>query len=472
MTLYNAKVYTRKGMVEAGIAIDNGGIVRIAKSTNLPKAARRMDLKGDLALPGLIDSHVHLRDQEIAYREDFQSGTSAAAAGGFTTVVDMPNNRPLTMSVETLRERMQLAEPRILVNVAFNSAFPSRIGEIRRIVDAGAVGFKLYMLQQLGGINIDDEQALLSAFKAISKTKVPISVHAEDKSTIETAKKRLLERSRRDLGAFLEAHPPEAEEKAITRAVEFAKKSRAHVHVCHVSAAMGLKTVLKAKGMGYSVTCEVTPHHLLLTTRHLKKYGNLALEFPPLRTRTDVDALWQALQKGFVDTVGSDHAPHALQEKHAESVWDVKPGIVGLETMLPLLLTEVNRGRLTIEQLVRLTCEKPAEIFHLKDRGKLDAGCFADITVVNLKKEHKIDASRFYSKAKFSPFDGWKVKGKATKTFVNGQLIMDNGDMVAKPGSGRIIKEATRRITDSFKRTRSISEKRDNVRNIQRSTTL
>ena len=440
LILHRVEVYTEKGIVEAGIAINNGRIVKIAKKTNLPKAATNIDLKRNLALPGLIDSHVHLRDQQLAYREDFQSGTSAAAAGGITTVVDMPNNRPLTMSVETLRERMQLAKTHTLVNIAFNSAFPTRMDEIRPIVDTGALGFKLYLLQQIGGVNIDDDESLLNAFKAISKTQVPISVHAEDKSTIETAKKNLLEKERKDLHAFLEAHPPQAEEKAINRVAKLAKKAGVHVHICHVSSAVGLGAIFKAKRMGCSVTCEVTPHHLLLTAQHLKKYGNLALEIPPLRTRRDLNALWRALQRGFIDTIGSDHAPHSFEEKYAESVWDVKPGIVGLETMLPLLLTEVNRGRLTIGQLVVLTCEKPAEIFHLKHRGKLEVGCFADITVVDLKKEHKIDASEFYSKAKFSPFDCWKVQGKVAKTFVNGQLIMDEGETLAKPGTGRIIR--------------------------------
>ena len=143
--LHNAKVYTREGFVEAGIAICEGRIVKIAKKTNLPRAATKIDLKGKFALPGLIDSHVHLRDQQLAYKEDFQSGTSAAAAGGITTVVDMPNNQPLTMSLEALKERMRLAESRIFINVAFNSAFPRQENEIRRIVEAGAVGFKVYL---------------------------------------------------------------------------------------------------------------------------------------------------------------------------------------------------------------------------------------------------------------------------------------------------------------------------------------
>jgi len=440
LILVNAKVYTREGIVDAGLGIDDGRIVKVAKETWLPKADRRIDLKEKLVLPGLIDSHVHLRDQQLAYREDFQSGTCAAAAGGVTTVVDMPNNRPLTMSATALQERMQLAESRVFVNVAFNSAFPTSPNEIRRIVDAGAVGFKLYLLQQIGGVNIDDDEALLNAFKATSKTRVPISVHAEDKATLEKAKENLLKHERKDLNAFLQAHPPRAEEEAIKRVADLAKNSGAHIHICHVSSEMGLKAALKAKRRGCHLTCEVTPHHLLLTVRHLKRYGNLALEIPPLRTSRDVNSLWRAMQKGFIDTIGSDHAPHSLEEKQLESVWDVKPGIVGVETTLPLLLTEVNRGRLTLAHFVHLTCGKPAEVFHLKDRGVLDTGAFADVTVVDLKKEHKIDASRFFSKAKFSPFNGWEVKGKPVKTFVNGQLIMDEGEIVSKPGAGRIIK--------------------------------
>jgi len=438
--LHNAKVYTSRGLIEAGIAIDRDRIVKIAKKANLPKASHQIDLKGNIALPGIIDSHVHLRDQKLAYKEDFTSGTSAAAAGGITTVIDMPNNQPTTMSVESLKERMLLAEPKILVNVAFNSAFPKHTDEIPEIVKAGAVGFKLYLPQQIGGINPDDDQTVLEAFKAVRQTKVPIAVHAEDKTTIEQKQKNLMRQRRDDLEAFLEAHSLEAEEKAIRRVTQLSRKSGGHLHICHVSSKHGMITVLKAKKLGFDVTCEVTPHHLLLTSKNLKKYGNAALEVPPLRKPRDVAYLWRSLQKGSVDTIASDHAPHSLEEKNAESIWNVKPGIAGLETMLPLLLTQINKGRLTIKQLVQLTCENPARIYRIEDRGSLKKGSIADITVIDLRKEHRIDASDFHSKAKLSPFNGWKTKGMPVKTFVNGQLTMDDGAIVSKPGAGRIIR--------------------------------
>jgi dihydroorotase len=438
--LFNAKVYTSQGIVEAGVAIDNGRIVKIAKETNLLPASVRFDMNGCLVLPGLIDSHVHLRDQQLAYREDFKTGTAAAAAGGVTTVIDMPNNRPVTMSSEALRERMQLAEKRILVNVAFNSAFPNRRGEIRRIVSEGAVGFKLYLLQQIGGININDDNALQEAFSAVAETKVPIAVHAEDKATLEKAEKSMRDSGRNDAEALLKAHPASAEVKAIQHIAKLAKNSGAHMHICHVSSAAGLNTALKAKKLDLSITCEVTPHHLLLTSQDVKKLGNMALMLPPLRAKADTEALWKALKKGLIDTVASDHAPHSIEEKSAKSIWDVKPGISGLETMLPLMLNEVNRGRLSVNELVRLLSEKPAEIFNLKDRGSLNKGYMADIVVVDINRKHKIDASRFHSKAKFSPFDGWKVKGKPVKTFVNGQLVMNEDEIVAKLGTGRILR--------------------------------
>ena len=438
--LHNAKVYTSRGLIEAGIAIDHDRIVKIAKKASLPKASHQIDLKGNIVLPGIIDSHVHLRDQKLAYKEDFTSGTSAAAAGGITTVIDMPNNQPTTMSAETLKERMQLAEPKILVNVAFNSAFPTHIHEIPEIAKTGAVGFKLYLSQQIGGINPDDDQTVLEAFKAVRQTKVPIAVHAEDKTWIEQNRKNLMRQRRNDVEAFLEAHSSEAEEKAIRRVTQLSRKSGGHLHICHVSSKHGMITVLEAKKLGFDVTCEVTPHHLLLTSKNLKKYGNTALEVPPLRKPSEVAYLWRSLQKGSVDTIASDHAPHSLEEKNAESIWNVKPGIAGLETMLPLLLTQVNKGRLTMKQLVQLTCENPARIYRIEDRGNLKKGSIADITVIDLRKERRIDASNFHSKAKLSPFNGWKTKGMPIKTFVNGQLTMDDGAIVSKPGAGRVIR--------------------------------
>jgi dihydroorotase len=352
----------------------------------------------------------------------------------------MPNNKPVTMDSISLGERMRLAERQAVVNVAFYSAFPQKLEEVPQIVKEGATAFKLYMSEKIGGLDVDDDKPLLQAFNKVAKMGVPVAVHAEDRKILETRRREMEKTGRKDVEAYVTARPPEAEARAIRRIVQLAKKAGVRIHFCHVSSAVGLNAFLTAKKDGLSITCEVTPHHLLLSLEHLKRYRTLALTNPPLRTKKDVAALWSALKQGFIDVLASDHAPHTLKEKKVESIWDVKPGIAGLETTLPLLLTQVREGRLAIADLVRLTSEKPAEIFNLRNRGCLEEGNWADLVVVDINRKYKIDASNFYSKAKYSPFDGWSVRGKPVKTFVNGQLIMDEGEIVAKPGASQIVR--------------------------------
>jgi dihydroorotase (multifunctional complex type) len=440
LVLLNSKVYVNGEIVEAGIAVDEGKIFRIAKEPNLPKASKKLDLNGCLVLPGLIDCHVHLRDQQLAYKENFLTGTSAAAAGGVTLVLDMPNNKPVTMDAQSLRERMKLAEKQAIVNIGFYSAFPEDPKEISEIVKEGAVAFKTFLSQKIGGVDIDDDTALLQVFKIAEKSGIPVAVHAEDREMLEDALKEMRQDRCNDVSAYVKVHPPNSWVKATQRVIRLIEKSFSHVHFCHVSSAAELAILVEAKEKGLPITCEATPHNLLLTFNHLKRYGNLALTNPPLRTKGDAEALWNAFQRGFINIVASDHAPHAIEEKKVESVWDAKSGIPGLETLLPLLLTQVNKGKIKIADLVRASSEKPSQIFHLKDRGSISKGNLADLTVVDLNQEYKIDSSKFYSKAKYSPFDGCKVKGKPIKTFVNGQLVFNEDNIVAKPGIGQVIR--------------------------------
>ena len=200
--LNNAKVYTRGRIVEAGLAIDEGRILKIAKKTNLPSASTRMNLEGHITLPGLIDPHVHLRNQQLAYKEDFFSGTAAAAAGGVTLTFDMPNNKPVTMDPISLRERMRLAERRAVVNVAFYSAFPQKLEEVPSIVKEGAMAFKLYMSEKIGGLNVDDDKLLLQALNRVASMGVPVAVHAEDRKILETKKKEIEKTGRKDIEAY------------------------------------------------------------------------------------------------------------------------------------------------------------------------------------------------------------------------------------------------------------------------------
>jgi dihydroorotase (multifunctional complex type) len=438
--LTNTKAYINKEIVDCSIAVDDGKIFKIGKEANMPKAQTKVDLKNLLVLPGLIDAHVHLRGQGKAYKEDFYSGTAAAAAGGITTVLDMPNNDPVTMSAETLKNRMAEAKKKTLVNVGFYSELPRSMDEITRIVEEGAIAFKLFMTEQVGGLDIDDDHALLEAFNIISGLKISVAVHAEDRTMLKKAEDQFKRANRNDIKAFLNAHSENVEVRAIKRLLSIGKRTNVHVHFCHVSTENGLRQIADGKQSGIPITCEVTPHHLLLSIDDFEKVGTLALTMPPIREKHHAAALWKGIDHGGVDILASDHAPHTLQEKKARVVWEVKVGIPNLEITLPLLLTEVNRGRLSIGDVARLMAGKPAEIFKLKGRCCLKEGNNADLTVVDLKRKDKIDASKFHSKAKYSPFDQWTVVGKPVKTFVNGQLIMDEGEIVSKAGSGRIIR--------------------------------
>ncbi len=440
MVLHNAKVYTEGALVEAGIAVEGDRMVRVAKEPNLPPASQKINLEGCIALPGLIDVHVHLRGQRQAYEEDFRSGTAAAVAGGITSVLDMPNNEPITMNSASLKERIRDAERSIVANVGFYSAFPESLDEIDRVVKAGAVAFKVYLHVQIGGLDVEDDDALLRAFNKAGRLGIPVAVHAEDKEEVKTASEKERRLGHKDVDAYLKAHTPAIEAKAVERILRIARRSDVQVHFCHVSSKDAVTLIENARRDGLKVSCEATPHHLLLTTDNLKRQGTLMLTDPPVRDGNIVDELWSAAKKSQIDIIASDHAPHLLTEKKADSVWDVKTGIPGLETLLPLLLTSVNEGRLSLAELVRLTAENPAEKFHLLGNGFLKENCKANITVIDMNQTGRIDADKFYSKAKYSPFDGWRVKGMPVKTFVNGQLVMEGGEVFPEARVGEILR--------------------------------
>jgi dihydroorotase (multifunctional complex type) len=440
LILTNAKAYVKNKIVDCSIAIEQGEILKIGREVNMPKADKRINLRNLLVLPGLIDVHVHLRDEGKAYKEDFYTGTAAAAAGGFTTVLDMPNNDPVTMSPETLRNRMCLAEKKVLVNVGFYSEFPNNLEQVKDIVAEGALAFKLFMAHKVGGLRVNDNAELHEAFVRVGEANVPVAVHAEDNAIVSAKEQQLKVAKRDDPAAFLRAHPEEAELKAIERVLRTSVGTKAHVHFCHVTTKKGLDIIVEAKKSKRMVTCEVTLNHLLLSSADFERRGSFLAMMPPLRGSRDVEALWEGVTNGFVDVLGSDHAPHSLEEKSASSVWDVKVGVPSLETTLPLMLTMIRRGRLTLDELVQLLAERPAEIFNLKGRGRLEKGMKADIVAIDIKARFKINASAFHSKAKVSPYEGWAVQGKPVKTFVNGQLVMDDQEIVAQAGSGEVIR--------------------------------
>ncbi|MGD0175372.1 MAG: dihydroorotase family protein [Candidatus Bathyarchaeia archaeon] len=438
LNIVNGKIVLENRIFDGGISIENGRIRAIAKSMKLPKAESTVDVSGNLVLPGLIDANVHLRDMNLSHKEDFYTGTCAAANGGFTTVLDMPSPVPTTNNPANLKEKMERARGRIIANVGFHASLPVCEEHFKELSEMGATSFHINFNNPMTEANVDNDERLLTSFIYAREARRPVSVAAFDRALIE-GRRRMLGRDT-SLRGFLDVYSPPVEISAVKRVLRLANRAKARMHLNYVSQFDSLELINRAKRDGLKVTCEVTPHHLLLSREDTLRLGGICLMLPVLTSQFNARKLWSGVSGRLVDVIASDHAPHTVEEKRASNVWDVSKGIPGLETTLPLLLKAVRNGRLSLFQLVRLLAKKPALIFNLGNRGTITPGFDADLTIVDLKREYKIDSSKFKSKARYSPFDGWAVKGKVVKTFIRGRLVVDDGEIVAKPGTGYILR--------------------------------
>jgi dihydroorotase len=409
------------GPKEICLGIKDGKIVSIKKLSS--SATETIDVAGKLVLPGLIDAHVHFRDPGLTIKEDFSTGSAAAAAGGFTTVMDMPNTVPPTNTPHDFREKIRIARRKSLVDFGLHAgaADLSHIGELAKL---RPVSFKIFM-------DTVDHEFLMRAFNKINGVSGDhlISLHAEDPQIInQSTEKMKMRGSTPEL--YAEARPPQAEIDAVKNAITLSKKFNQKIHFCHVSTRKSLKLINEAKRAKLKITSEITPHHLFLDSGYLKTYGNLAKTNPPLR---DNENRLQVKDLQDMDIIGTDHAPHTLDEKK-QDVWNAPPGIPGLETILPLLLTQLNQKTITLGNIKRLLCENPAKIFNIPNKGFIKEGMDADLVVVDLKKESVIDPANFQSKSKYSPFEGFHVQGLPVMTMLRGQKVMEKGHILKNQG--------------------------------------
>ncbi len=414
-------------------------ILKLAKESQLPPAEVRVDGKGRLVLPGAIDVHVHLRDQMLAYKETFETGTAAAVAGGVTSVLDMPNNIPPTNTVHNLRERMQSAQGRIYCNVGFYAAPNRDFNETARLLGEGVFGLKVNMLKPIGE-PLSNAEIRRSLQEASKKGKV-VAFHAEDGAKVQSIESRLKRTGKAAYGEFLKAHPPSSEISAAQDALAHAKATSSHGHIAHVSCEATLRKILAEKRTGLKVTCEVTPHHLLLDTNKLAKLKGLGIMTPPLRSAMDCGALRKALALGKIDICASDHAPHSWSEKNSETVWDISPGVSCLDVFMPILLTHANPSEISLQRLTESTSKKPAEIFGIPNRGSLEKGYHADFIIIDAKVRTRVKADEFKSKAKFSPFEGWPLTASVVSTYLDGVCAFSDGEIVGKP-AGSVLRSS------------------------------
>lgn len=418
--LKDAKIVPENRLVSIGIK--DGKIATLKKIA--PKREEKINLREAVVLPGLIDAHVHFRDPGLTYKEDFRTGTMAAAMGGFTTVMDMPNTRPPTNTPRAFNEKLKAAGHKSLVDYAIHAGV-GRIKDIKSIHKLKPASFKVFM-------DLIDDQELEKIFTSMKATgdNTLITLHAEDKETVKKYTHKYQSKGKNNPEIYADARPPIAENVAVSNALKLAGKYQLKIHICHLTLHESLDMVNEAKRSGTNVTTEITPHHLLLDSGYLRKYGNFAKTNPPLRDQK-VKLMVENLDD--IDIIGTDHAPHAIPEKE-QNVWNAPPGIPNLETTLPLLLTMINQHKMTFQDLKRLLCENPARIFQLENKGYIKIGADADLVVVDMKKRGIIDPDKFKSKAKYSPFKGFKVEGMPVMTFSRGNIVMEEGDVFKNQG--------------------------------------
>jgi dihydroorotase len=420
LCLKNCKFHPKPD--ECSIGVENGKIVDITKSTL--NAEKTIDVKGKLVLPGLIDAHVHFRDPGLTYKEDFKTGSQAAANGGFTTILDMPNTIPPTNTAKVFQEKLDIASKKSIVDFGLHAGVGD-LEEIEKIAPLKPASFKIFM-------DLIENSTLNDIFEKISQLprNYLISIHAEDKNLTNDCTNREKQSLSENPKIYAQARPPVSEVVAVSTAIALSKFYNQKIHICHVSTKKSLESVLQAKINDYPITSEITPHHLLLNDSYFDKYGNLVKTNPPLR---DIDNRLDMSYINQIDIMGTDHAPHTLEEKE-KNVWEAPPGIPNLETTLPLLLNRINHGQMTFSQMKQLLCENPARIFNLPHKGKIDVGRDADFVVLDMKKEEVINPENFKSKAKYSPFEGFKVRGMPVMTLVQGNIVMENGEVFNNNG--------------------------------------
>lgn len=342
-------------------------------------------------LPGLIDIHVHLRDPGGTHKEDFSSGTAAALAGGFVAVVDMPNNTPPLVDKSSLAEKLSIARSKARCDFAFYAG-ASPDNAANPVTDPPVVGLKMYLDQTYGPLRVASLPLLMAHFRSWPMDK-PIAAHAEGLSTAV----------------------------AIGLALVYGQ----HLHVCHVSRASEIELIRHAKEHGGRITCEVTPHHLFLTEEDAKDLGPLAVMKPALASSADQQALWENLE--VIDAVASDHAPHTLEEKRGD---DPPAGVPGLETTLPLLLDAVSAGRLSLDRVVELLSHGPKRVLgvRLPQETRVE---------VDPQEPWTILGSQLFTRCRWTPFEGKRVRGRVTGVWLRGSPVYRRGEVLARPGSGQ-----------------------------------
>ncbi len=457
--ILNGTIIAPNDTSQANIYVKDGKIAAITNERLPGKAIETTDAAGKFVLPGFIETHSHSRDGKNGphHKEDFAHATAAGAVGGFTTLFEMPNCNPAIINVENLNSFIECVTPKAYIDFcAWGMCLgAANLDQILPLSQAGVVAFKIFegyairkndsqlIYQYEPGMDdiyppLDDGN-LYKIFREVGKTGKVLGLHAENFYLIRALTEEMKSRGDHSYGAFLDSRPASSELSIIQTSMLFSQATGTKLHVCHLAAGEGVEIIRHARQQHIPVTVETCPHYLELTDKDFPAIGSFMKCYPLVRRQADQDALWQGVQNGTIDFICSDHAPHTIEEKQMD-LWDAPAGITNIETIAPLLLTRVNAGQLSLNQLAALLSANQAKIFGLyPQKGAIQIGSDADLVIIDIHKEYQIDQAKIHSKIKASPYHGRKVQGKPIQTILRGKTIAKNDEIMGNP-EGKFIR--------------------------------
>lgn len=451
MVVKSDKIFTDGRLIDGYIGIKNGIITAISKEKL--EADEFIDAERKMVLPGTVDPHVHIRAPGHDERETFESGSKDAALGGVTTIIEMPFASPPPYSPEIVKNRMNVADKEVVVDIAFfGAAGTDHLDDVIPCSKSGIVAFKTFLHGALPGRakefigltapNTGDQYELM---EKIAQTGIIIGFHAENNDMINKNIAKLRREGKTSPIYHGRSRPPVVEIETAAKILLFAEKIGTKVEICHISTPEVVELVNRAKSKGVYAIAETCPHYLFLNENVLEKVGVFTKCNPPLRSEEERLKMWEFVRDGSIDIIGSDHAPYTKEEKErgSEDIFTPPAGFPGLSTRLPLLFTAVKEGKIRLDKMVELICENPAKIFGLyPQKGTIAVGSDADFVIFDPDKKDIISKDKMFTKCRDSAlvYDGWEVYGKPEKTIVRGNVVFDNGKITVSPGYGEIIK--------------------------------
>ena len=451
LIIKSGKVFMDGRLMDCNIGIKNGIIATISNEELDGKKV--IDAEGKMVLPGTVDPHVHIRAPGHDERETFESGSKDAALGGVTTIIEMPFASPPPYSPEIVKNRMNVADKEAVVDIAFyGAAGTDRLDDVIPCSKSGIVAFKTFLHEALPGRakefigltapNTGDQYELM---EKVAQTGVMIGFHAENNDMINKNIARLRSEGKISPIYHGRSRPPVVEIETAAKILLFAEKIGTRVEICHISTPEVVELINRAKSKSVYAIAETCPHYLFLNENALNEVGVFAKCNPPLRSEEERQGMWEMVNNGSIDIIGSDHAPYTKEEKErgSEDIFTPPAGFPGLSTRLPLLFTAVKEGKMELDRMVELICENPARIFGLyPKKGTIAVGSDADFVIFNPDKKDVISKDKMFTKCRDSAlvYDGWEVYGKPEKTIVRGKVVFDGGKITVSPGYGEIVK--------------------------------